>query len=464
MSLLINFKFKKMPDFFKQKKICRLDIWNNPNTSSNYFKKIVGTIIIALLCNVSVKAQELGADIKTSKTVIDDFMDKRFGMFIHFGPVSLRGTEIGWSRGKEVPTEEYDNLYKEFNPVLFNADEWVKIAKDAGMKYLVITSKHHDGFCLWPTTFSDYNIMNSPFKRDIVEELATACKKQGLAFCIYFTVADWHDTDYTQDQPGNIDRFVLRMKNELKEVITRYKPYMLWFDGNWEKQWKQEHGKEVYQYIKSLDKDVIVNNRLGKGDHTSFSTESEGDYLTPEQKVGELNMNEPWESCITICDQWAWKPNDKMKTLKACIQTLVKTVGGNGNLLFNVGPMMDGRIEARQAERLKEMGNWLAKYGVSIYGTKGGPYKPNNTYATTRKGNLVYLHIFERNLDKLILPVLADAKIKKAYFLNGNAVSFVQNKDFGVLINLPAVLPDVVSSVIVLELDKNAEQLPIINN
>ncbi|MNE63616.1 Alpha-L-fucosidase [compost metagenome] len=153
-----------------------------------------------------------------------------------------------------------------------------------------------------------------------------------------------------------------------------------------------------------------------------------------------------------------------MKTLKECIQTLVKTAGGNGNLLFNVGPMMDGRIEARQIERLREMGAWLTKYGTTIYGTKGGPYKPNNMYATTRKGNLIYLHIFERNSDKLILPALMDAKIKKAYFFNGEVVSFAQNKDFGVLINLPKVLPDAVSSVIVLELDKNAEKLNIINN
>lgn len=446
-----------MTDFFKH-------IGQRLTVYLAYSKKMAVIMFIAVFWNVSVQAQEKEIDIKTPKTVLNDFMDKRFGMFIHFGPVSLRGTEIGWSRGKEVPTQEYDNLYKEFNPLLFNADEWVKIAKDAGMKYLVITAKHHDGFCLWPTSFSDYNIMNSPFKRDMVQELADACKKQDLSFCIYFTVADWHDVDYMEDQPGNMDRFVLRMKNELKEVITRYKPTMLWFDGNWEKQWKKESGQEVYQYIKSLDKNVIVNNRLGKGDHTAFSAASVGDYLTPEQKVGELNMNEPWESCITICNQWAWKPNDKMKTLKECTQTLVKTAAGNGNLLFNVGPMMDGRIEARQSERLKEMGSWLARNGESIYGTKGGPYKPNNTYATTRKGNLIYLHVFERSSDKLILPVLADAKIKKAYFLKGNAVSFIQNKDFGVLINLPKVLPDAVSSVIVLELDKNAERLAVINN
>lgn len=184
---------------------------------------IIGLSALLLTAFSSLKAQQLPPGIKTSKAVIDGFMDKRFGMFIHFGPVSMRGTEIGWSRDREVAIEEYDNLYKEFNPVLFNADAWVKAAKDAGMKYLTITAKHHDGFCEWPTTVSDYNIMHTPFKRDIVGELAAACKKQGIAFCIYFTVLDWHDADYpvhsphdsTKNVPGNMKRFVGTIKAEL---------------------------------------------------------------------------------------------------------------------------------------------------------------------------------------------------------------------------------------------------------
>ena len=145
-------------------------------------------------------AQQTGV-IKTPKAVLDDFMTKRFGMFVHFGPVTLRGTEIGWSRNKEVAQDDYDNLYKEFNPVLFNADAIVKAAKDAGMKYLVITAKHHDGFALWPSAFTDYNISKTPYKRDMVAELAAACKKQGILFCIYHTVLDWHDPNYPIHKP-----------------------------------------------------------------------------------------------------------------------------------------------------------------------------------------------------------------------------------------------------------------------
>ncbi|MES1215515.1 MAG: alpha-L-fucosidase [Bacteroidota bacterium] len=451
-----------------RRKINRTSKFRTPNIYSMLLKKTLLATFI-LICIITTSAQQQSAPVKTPKAVLDGFMDKRFGMFIHFGPVTLRGTEIGWSRYNQVPVEDYDNLYKEFNPSLFNADAWVKAAKDAGMKYLTITSKHHDGFCLWPTAYSTYNISNSPFKRDIVGELATACKKQGIAFCIYFTILDWHDNDYpihssidsTKNTTGNMNRFVTRIKNELQEIITHYHPYMLWFDGNWEKPWTKEYGEEVYRYIKSLDKNVIVNNRLGKGKHTEFTAESVGDYITPEQKVGELNMDTPWESCITICNQWAWKPNDKMKSLKECVQTLVKTAAGNGNLLFNVGPMLDGRMEARQVDRLKEMGNWLSKYGSSIYGTKGGPFKPNETYATTRKGNKIFLHVFEKTSNTLELPSLPDIKITKAYFMNGASVSFLQNQE-KIEINLPASLPDTVSSVIVLELDKNAEQIPVI--
>lgn len=417
---------------------------------------------MALLCTSQGIAQQKMVDpgIKTPAAVMDDFMKQRFGMFIHWGPVTLRGTEIGWSRGHEVPTDDYDQLYKEFNPVLFNAETWVKTAKDAGMKYLTITSKHHDGFCLWPTAYSDYNIMNTPFKRDIVGELAKACKKYDIRFCIYFTVLDWHDADY---QSADMAPFVGRMKNELKELITRYHPYMLWFDGNWEGQWKQDYAVDLYAFLKKLDPDVIINNRLStsKLQDTLFSQRA-GDYSTPEQRIGELNMQQPWESCMTIANQWAWKPNDQMKSLKECIQTLAKSAGGNGNLLFNVGPMPDGRIEARQVSRLKEMGNWIQQYGESIYDTKGGPYIPNAAYATTRKANKIYLHVFEKKTATLALPAIAGRKVTKVYLLKGAPVVYNQDASGAVTLHLPDQLPDVNDTVIVLELDGDAINVPVI--
>lgn len=435
------------------------------------------TLFLLITCGIiasciSAQPQNLSStDIKTSPKVMEDFMSKRFGMFIHWGPVTLRGTEIGWSRGHQVPVEEYDQLYKEFNPVLFDADQWVKAAKEAGMKYLTITSKHHDGFCLWPTQFSYYNISNTPFKRDIVGELSRACKKQGIAFCIYFSVLDWHDKNYPlhnlgdsiPDPNADMNVFVQTMKNELTELITHYHPYMLWFDGNWENPWTKEYAKDIYALIKKLGPKLIVNNRLGKSHEKVMGNETVGDYATPEQVIGEINMKDPWESCITICNQWAWKPNDKMKTLKESIQTLALTSGGNGNLLYNVGPMPDGRMEKRQVVLLSKMGEWLQKNGVSVYGTKGGPYKPNKEYASTRKGNKIFIHVFKQNGKALKLPALPNTIISKVYFLNGSAVLISKGKD-GLILHLPVELPDENDTVIVFEIDKDSETLPLIEN
>jgi alpha-L-fucosidase len=433
-------------------------------STKKYFSLALGVL---LSITVLYAQQVANGNIKTPKESVDRFMDKRFGMFIHWGPVTLRGTEIGWSRGEQVTAADYDTLYKEFNPILFDADAWVKVAKDAGMKYLTIIAKHHDGFCLWPSGFSSYSIMHSPFKKDIVGELARACKKQGITFCIYCTVLDWHDADYPihrmiDSTAGNMPAFVARMKNELKELITNYKPATLWFDGYWEQPWTAAYGKEIYAYIKSIDAGVVVNNRLGK-EFASLSGDAVGDFLTPEQEIGKLNMDEPWETCMTICEQWSWKPNDKMKPLKQCIQTLVKTASGNGNLLFNVGPMPDGRIEARQVTRLKEMGDWLKKYGESIYGTHGGPFVPNDVYAATRRGNKIYVHLFEKKTDILTLPALPGVAVKKAYFLKGKAAVFTQN-DSGVTINLPQTLPDENSNVIVLETDADTAVIPVLKS
>lgn len=428
-------------------------------------------VVVFFLCLSHAMAQQKMVDpaIKTPVRVMDDFMSKRFGMFIHWGPVTLRGTEISWSRNNEVQEADYDSLYREFNPVLFNAETWVKTAKDAGMKYLTITSKHHDGFCLWPTAYSSYNIMNTPFKRDVVGELAAACKKYNIKFCIYFTVLDWHDKDYAIHNPhksvidpdADMNKFVARMKNELKEIITKYHPYMLWFDGNWESPWKQDYAVDVYTYLKKLDPNVIINNRLStsKLQDTLISVRA-GDYNTPEQRIGEMDITQPWESCMTIANQWSWKPNDQMKSLKECIQTLAKSSCGNGNLLFNVGPMPDGRIEARQVARLKEMGAWLNKYGESIYNTKGGPYKPNAAYAATRKGNKIYLHVFEAK-QTLTLLAIPGLKIEKAYLLKGAAIVYKQDTN-AVTIDLPAQLPDVNDTVIVLELNGSTVDIPVI--
>jgi alpha-L-fucosidase len=360
--------------------------------------------------------------------------EARFGMFIHWGPISLKGTEIGWSRWAEVPIEEYDQLYKRFNPTLFDADAWARTAKQAGMKYLVITSKHHDGFCLWDTKLTDYNIMNTPFHRDVLKELVSACRRQGIVFSTYHSILDWHHPDYPMGSPGGktekpsptMDRYVAYLKGQLAEIIRNYGPLgIMWFDGQWEKPWNPDRGQDLYNYVRGLQPSIVINNRVGAarpGKDGSITTEAAGgDYDTPEQEIGKFQVNRPWESCITICEQWSWKPNDKLKSLRECLQTLVLCAGGDGNLLLNVGPMPDGRIEPRQVDRLREIGSWMSRYGQSIYGTRGGPFKPGAWGASTHKGNSIFVHVFEWPERGLVLAPIGKKILSAAVLTCGRA-------------------------------------------
>lgn len=414
-------------------------------------------------------------ELITHPEALKGFQDMRFGMFIHWGPVALRGTEIGWSRGKEVPIKEYDNLYKEFNPVLFNAEEWVKTAKDAGMKYLVITTKHHDGFCLWDSKYTEYDIMSTPYKKDILKELSEACKKQGIIFCAYYSIADWSHPHYATRYGGDkraveesdMSIYYQYMKNQLKELIDNYDPALIWFDGGWEDAYTHKMGMDLYAYLRALKPSILINNRVDKGlegmtGKTKSRKKFAGDYETPEQRVGAFDIEYPWETCMTICKQWAWKPNDKMKPLKECIHTLLKATGGGGNFLFNVGPMADGRIEQRQIDRLKEMGDWLKVNGEAVYGTRGGPYKPTDYMVSTRKENKIYIHLLEKSKTNLKLPFPKGVKIKKAYLLDGTlSVSFNQNKE-AVDININGLLPDNIATVLVLETNKPTNNIKVI--
>jgi alpha-L-fucosidase len=399
----------------------------------------------------------------------------RFGMFIHWGPVALKGTEIGWSRGKDVPTEEYDSLYRQFNPTEFDADEWVRIAKAAGMKYIVITSKHHDGFCLWDSAYTDYDIMSTPFRRDVLAELSAACRRHGLKFCTYYSICDWHHPDYPTDSPGgkgkkpspNMPRYVEYLKNQLRELIEKYGPLgVLWFDGQWEPPWTPEYGDDLYRFLKDIQPDLIINNRVSKGRQgiagtTKQNADNPGDYDTPEQHIGAFNRDRPWETCMTICRQWAWKPDDDMKSLKACVDALVRTAGGDGNFLFNVGPMPDGRIEPRQAERLRKMGAWLDKYGESIYGTRGGPLKPSSVGASTCTGNKMYVHILNWPDDGVLLPPTLRGITGHSVLTGGQAT--LEPTEEGVRVGVRPADRDGIDTIVVLELDELAETLPPID-
>ncbi len=385
--------------------------------------------------------------------------DARFGLFIHWGPVSLKGTEIGWSRGKElrgvtrshyVPIKDYDNLYKQFNPVKFNADRWVQLAKDAGMKYLVFTTKHHDGFVNFDSKLTDYKITSpeSPFQRDIVAELADACHRAGLRLGFYHSPPDWHHPDFRTDRH---DRYIEYLHGQVRELCTNYGQVdIIWFDGLGAppEQWKAH---ELIKMIRRLQPHIIINNRAGLP----------ADFDTPEQKIGSSQIDRPWETCMTLGTQWAWKPNDNLKSLKQCIQTLVRVVGGDGNFLFNVGPMPDGRIEPRQTRRLRKMGQWHDKYGETIYGTRGGPFKPSPTCVSTRKGNMIFIHILDWMTDPLLLPAI-DRKIVRTHLLTGGKAKVDVGTD-QISIHIPPKHRHDIDTIVALELDGPASDIPPCN-
>lgn len=411
------------------------------------------TMILAVLfysfLGLTVSAQEY---LSAAPENLQWFREARFGLFVHWGPVSLEGTEIGWSRGGErrgtggtgqIPVAVYDNLYKKFNPVRFNAREWVDMAKAAGMKYLVFTTKHHDGFCMFDTKLSEYKITNSPFGRDIVSELAKACYEGGIRLGFYYSPPDWHHEYYRNEQHPKYIEF---LHGQIRELCTNYGQLdIMWFDGlgGSAEDW---NSKPLFKMIRELQPMILINNRAGLP----------ADFDTPEQTVGRFQTDRAWESCITICNQWAWKPNDELKSLKRCIQTLVGCAGGDGNLLFNVGPMPDGRIEPRQVERLKQMGDWLRLYGDSIYGTRGGPYEPQGNLYCTHKDKTIYLHVLERPEGPFEIPPMK-ARIVSASLLTGGEVN-VKQSGKSIRIDITEQSRQYLDTIVALQLDRPAAE------
>ena len=395
--------------------------------------------------------------------------ESRFGMFIHWGPVSLKEMEISWSRANSnpkcpnngpIPVAVYDNLYKEFNPTKFDAKQWVAIARAAGMKYMVLTAKHCDGFLLWDSKVDDYNIMHTPFKRDVCAELAKAAHEAGMGIGWYFSPMDWRDLDCRNEKNAE---FVKRMQGELKELLTNYgKIDLLFFDYDGRSApWDQER---TYALVKSLQPQIIIDNRLDLGGgQDSGSAQSIGphaDYYTPEQLIGGFDTQHPWESCMTISrrGQWAWGGHgDGVKTYEECMGMLIRCSGRDGNMLLNVGPMPTGEIAPEQVGRLKEMGAWLAKYGASVYGTRGSPFKPGRWGVSTHKGQTIYLHVQRWPGKTLKLPVIS-AKIIRGVVLTGGTATVKQTAD-AIEIVLPAGDRQEIDTVIALELDRPAREL-----
>jgi len=369
------------------------------------------------------------------------FREARFGMFIHWGLYAIPAGE--WNgrtnhgewilETAQIPLEQYTPFQKQFNPVKFDADRWVLAAKNAGMKYIVITSKHHEGFALFDSALTDWDIMGTPFKRDIMAELADACRRHGLKICWYHSIMDWHHPDYLprrswEKRPAdeaNFRRFVDYLRGQVTELLTKYGDIgIMWFDGEWESTWNHEDGQALYDLCRKLQPNVIVNNRvdIGRSGMAGF-TEGDGfagDYGTPEQEIPETGIpGVDWETCMTMNNTWGYSKHDRnWKSAPQMVRMLCDIASKGGNYLLNIGPTAEGEFPPESIERLTLIGEWMSQYGDSIYGTSASPIKAPSWGRITVKPKSgktsVYLHVFDWPTDgKLILRGLGN-KIESA--------------------------------------------------
>ncbi len=328
----------------------------------------------------------------------------KFGMFIHWGIYAVPAGE--WKGGPvkgiaewimhkaRIPVEEYEPLAKQFNPVKFDADAWAALAQAAGMKYLVITSKHHDGFSMFDSDRTTYDVVDAtPWGRDPMAALSEACRKRNIKFCFYYSIMDWHHPDEDRSRPERFPGYERYMRGQVRELIEKYGPLgILWFDGQWIPQWNQEKGRDLYNYVRALQPSIIVNDRVGK------RKEGDGDYRTPEQKIPAAAMEgQLWETCMTMNNTWGYSKHDQnWKSTADLVRKLIDIASKGGNFLLNVGPTAEGVIPEASVVRLKEMGAWMSKNGEAIYGTTRSPFAQYSFNGRcTTKGDTLYVHVFE---------------------------------------------------------------------
>lgn len=444
------------------------------------FMKVV--ILIAVGCalmslNCSQTTAKKAKYIPSHEERISWWKHAKFGMFIHWGLYSVpagewKGDSIGgygewvmWR--KKIPVKVYEQLTRQFNPVKFDAEEWVKLAKDAGMKYMVITSKHHDGFAMYHSKVSPYNVVDAtPFKRDPIKELAEACRKEGIKFGCYYSIdRDWHHPDafcanqgegntwdYPDDSKKDFNKY-LREKAlpQVREILTQYgRLGIIWFDGVGTK--TAEQNEEIIAMVRELQPYCLINSRLG--DWKSFKW---GDYRSmDDNKVADELLPYGWENPGTINKTYGYSKNDqKWKSTKTLIRMLVDIASKGGNYLLNVGPTGEGVIPQPSVERLRAMGKWLEKNGESIYGTSGSPLGKLPWGRCTAKPGKLYLHVFNWPADgKLEVPGLKD-KVKKAYLLidkkRAKLPVACEDED-KIIVSLPPKAPDEIDTVVVLKI------------
>ena len=411
--------------------------------------------------------------------------EARFGLFIHWGLYSIpagawgdRTNHAEWIRTTaEIPINEYERLRGFFNPQKFDADQWVLAAKNAGMKYLVITSKHHDGFGLFDSAQTDWDVMDTPFKRDILAELSAACERQGLKLCFYHSIMDWHHPDYLPRRAweesartaegAEFPRYVEYLRSQVTELLTHYGPVgVMWFDGEWESTWNHEYGQALYDLCLELQPDVLVNNRVdvGRGGMGGMTEDARfaGDFGTPEQEIPSTGMpGVDWETCMTMNDNWGFNKADaNWKSTQDLVRKLIDIASKGGNFLLNVGPTAEGEFPPEALERLAGMGAWMQRYGESIYGTSASPFKELPFGRCTVRGNpeaattTLYLHVFDWPLaGQLRVPGLGSNPVR-AWIVGAEETPLDVRRDgTDVVIAIPSAAPDAIASPVALEVE-----------
>ena len=392
-------------------------------------------------------------------------------MFIHWGLYSILAGEWGgrddyaeWIRNNaHIPLDQYDRLLTRFNPTRFDADQWMELAHDAGMKYVTITSKHHDGFCLFDSKLTDFCVRSTPFKRDIMREIAVAARRRGIQPCWYHSIMDWHHPDYlprrdweAESRPvagAKFSRYVEHLHGQVAELLSNYGDIgVMWFDGQWEGTWTHELGRALYAKCRSLQPNVIVNNRV-EGWSPVKVVDPLGDFRTPEQEVPATGWpGVDWESCITMNRNWGYNAKDHdFKSVPQLIGLLVETASKGGNLLLNIGPRADGTFPEESVERLRAIGTWMRVNGSAIYGSTASPFA-ETPFRVTSQPQRLNLFLFEWPAS-VLLPGLS-SRVERAYLLADPARTPLTTaaEPGGVRVSLPAGRPDAVCSVVVCEL------------
>ncbi|MFC3561489.1 alpha-L-fucosidase [Pedobacter jamesrossensis] len=372
------------------------------------------------------------------------FSDARFGLFIHWGPFSIPGSGEWVMNDRKLTVHNYTNLQDFFNPIDFNAAAYVSMAKNAGMKYITLITRHHDGFSMWDTKYSDFNIMNTPYQKDIVKMMADECHKQGIQLYLYYSLLDWRREDYPHEtgrtgqysgRKGNGDyaSYLQFMKNQLTELLTNYgKIGGVWFDGHWDQtqpegsadrssriDWKYD---EIYSLIHKLQPQCMIGNNhhltpFAGEDFQMFERDLPGEN-TSGLSLQQASDKLPLETCETISNSWGYNLSDtSYKTKTQLIKMLVKASSLGANLLLNIGPMPSGKVQPEFQDRLAAVGEWLNIYGESIYSTKAGFIKPQPWGSITQKENKVYVHVLDPKNSSILVDKTPFKKITKAYLL-----------------------------------------------